>query len=114
MIRAAGKAALDEGNVEDGAVEVDKLEEVTLQGQGVIIVSLGPAMLKVAFKVTNPITINGGNIINNIIKAKPKTVQKGKNGSLPAMASEEVSWLASNRGLDCETDCRRIVCTTPL
>ena len=47
VIRGAGKAALDEGNVEDGAVEVDKLEEVTLQGQGVVIVSLGPAMLKV-------------------------------------------------------------------
>ena len=67
MIRGAGKAALDEGNVEDGAVEVDKLEEVTLQGQGVVIVCLGPAMLKVTFKVTNPITIYGGNIINNII-----------------------------------------------
>ena len=44
VIRGAGKAALDEGDVEDGAVEVDKLEEVTLQRQGVVIVCLGPAM----------------------------------------------------------------------
>ena len=34
-----------EGQVEDGAVEVYKLEQITLQSQRVVVVGLGPEML---------------------------------------------------------------------
>ena len=38
------ETSFEECQVEDGAVEVDKLEQIALQGQGVVVVRLGSEM----------------------------------------------------------------------
>ena len=40
------ETSFEECQVEDGAVEVDKLEQIALQGQGVVVVRLGSEMFK--------------------------------------------------------------------
>ena len=42
---SAGQSSLEEGEIKNGTVEVDKLEEVTLEGQSVVVVGLSPEQI---------------------------------------------------------------------
>ena len=43
---SAGQSSLEEGEIENGTVEVDKLEEVTLESQSVVVVGLSPEQIR--------------------------------------------------------------------